>query len=353
MKRGVFAHVLTYNSAGFIEGCLAALKASRFSEGDCFKIVVTDNASVDGTQELLTRVSGVEVVINQENLGFCGGNNQALAQFVAEEWEAFVTINPDLVVQPDTLMRLLTALRSRPDLGSVTPLLYRSEKDGDSYTIDAAGMLINNTLRHLDRGSGKHDATLFKAEEVFGGTGACFMCSRSYVDKLQISGLEREDDIDKIYPQLAGGRKGRVLLFDEGFFAYREDADLAVRAQLLGFGCLFVPEAIAFHRRAVLPENRQTVSPTVNRWSVRNRYLLQIQGIFNPSWQIVFWGLLVRNLLVVFGVLVAERKSLGAFRELAVLLRRSLERRKYIARAKVRPDINEWCRRGSEGTSSK
>lgn len=355
MRRGVFAHVLTYNSADVVLSCVQALLATRMHSGDELKIVVTDNASADNTLRCLQSLS-VKCIQNSLNLGFSGGHNQALAEFLREDWEAFVTINPDLLVQPDTLPQMLAALRST-SLGAVTPKLLRTDANlqpTNPPVIDAAGMIMNNTLRHLDRGSGVINSGQFeRSEEVFGGTGACLMVSQEFVRKVSIAGQKYESDADRIYPQLASGRAKRVLLFDEAFFAYREDADLAWRAQLLGFGCLFEPKAMAYHRRAVVPENRQSVSENVNRWSVRNRFLMQIQNLFCPSLAVLLCGFIVRNIIVILGVILRERKSLGAFRELALLFRRALERRRYLAARRVRSNINDWCRRGSERVSGK
>jgi GT2 family glycosyltransferase len=355
MRRGVFAHVLTYKSADVVESCVKALLATKMPPGDELKVVVTDNASGDGA---LTKLSGLAVscVQNSTNLGFSAGHNQALGEFLREGWEAFVTINPDLIVQPDTLPVMLDVLR-KTNLGAVTPKLLRTDADLRPVhppIIDAAGMLMNNTLRHLDRGSGEVDRGQYDyAEEVFGGTGACLMFSQDFVKRVALPAMKYESDADQVYPQLKAGRAGRALFFDEAFFAYREDAELAWRAQLLGFGCAYCPQAVAHHRRAVVPENRSTVSELVNRWSVRNRFLMQIQNLFSPSLAIFLCGAALRNIIVIGGVLLRERKSLGAFRELALLFRRALERRKYVAAHRVRPNINDWCRRGSERVSRK
>ena len=57
--------------------------------------------------------------------------------------------------------------------------------------------------------------------------------------------------------------------FDNDFFAYREDADVAWRAQLLGWQCLYTPDAVAWHVRAVTPRNRRALSAAINRHSVK------------------------------------------------------------------------------------
>ena len=142
-----------------------------------------------------------------------------------------------------------------------------------------------------------------------------------------------ESDIDQIYPQLSAGREQRVLLFDEAFFAYREDADLAWRARNLGWRCLYVPAAVGFHKRVVLPENRATLPPELNLFSVRNRFLLQINNFsLRADLSKIVPGVLIRNALVVAGVIVKERSSLPALKQAALLSRRALERRALLKR---------------------
>ena len=63
--------------------------------------------------------------------------------------------------------------------------------------------------------------------------------------------------------------------FDEDFFAFREDADLAWRAQLMGWKCLYVPSAVAWHVRRVTPERREQLPHEINWHSVKNRFLMR------------------------------------------------------------------------------
>jgi GT2 family glycosyltransferase len=60
--------------------------------------------------------------------------------------------------------------------------------------------------------------------------------------------------------------------FDPDFFVYREDADVAWRAQLLGWRCIYTPHARGYHVRNVLPGNRRALPPVINMHSVKNRF---------------------------------------------------------------------------------
>jgi GT2 family glycosyltransferase len=118
--------------------------------------------------------------------------------------------------------------------------------------------------------------------------------------------------------------------FDEDFFAYREDADLAWRARLLGWTCRYEPGAVATHVRRVTPERRAALPPDVNRWSVRNRFLLRIKN--QTPWHAIRFLLptLLRDLQVVGFVLLREWSSLGGLADVVRLLPRTLRKRREI-----------------------
>jgi GT2 family glycosyltransferase len=111
--------VVNYNGAHLLPGCLDALRAQRLPDGS-FETVVVDNASTDGSRELLTsRYPWVRLLASDRNLGFAGGNNLALRQVTTPY---AVLLNNDAVPEPDWLGSLLAAF-DRPGaerLGVVT-----------------------------------------------------------------------------------------------------------------------------------------------------------------------------------------------------------------------------------------
>jgi GT2 family glycosyltransferase len=193
-------------------------------------------------------------------------------------------------------------------------------------------MYFSRAIRHLDRGSGECDIGQYsEACSVSGASGACLMLERSVVCALLLQGERHDKDVFKIYPALEENYLRRAPLFDEAFFAYREDADLAWRASILGCRTHFAPSVVGYHRRRVTPENRASLPPEINRWSVRNRFLMQINNFSIRRDATALWrGVILRNCLVVAGVALRERSSLGAFKDLAILLPRALERRRLL-----------------------
>jgi GT2 family glycosyltransferase len=100
--------------------------------------------------------------------------------------------------------------------------------------------------------------------------------------------------------------------FDEDFFAYREDADLAWRCRLMGWTSIYVPSAVALHRRRVTPERRSELPALINYHSVKNRFLLRFNNMTRSLYARDFFKITTRDLAVVGYVLLREWNSLPA-----------------------------------------
>ena len=125
--------------------------------------------------------------------------------------------------------------------------------------------------------------------------------------------------------------------FDEDFFAYREDADLAWRAQLLGWNCVYVPDAVARHGRRVTPERRSALPAAINYYSVRNRFLLRMKNQTAGHALRFLLPALARDLQVIGYVLLKERSSIGALGDVLRLWRTTMMKRRAIMARRRRP----------------
>lgn len=316
MSVGVF--LVTHNH----ETTLGATLEGVCQQGDLVgQVVLVDNSSRDQSLALAQSYTAklpLTLVALSENTGFSRAANLALAR-LQTPW--VLSLNPDCRLLPGFLGELLHAARGKARLGSACGLLLRGEGSGLLPTgiVDSAGMVVSVFGRHHDRGAGKAlRRSWTEPAWVFGATGACAL-------------YRREALLDVAYP---GGE-----VFDEGFFAYREDADLAWRLQRRGWRCLYWPAARAVHGRGLKPEQGRAVSSEINMHSVKNRFLLRLA---NADWRwhvgcFPFW--LWRDLLVVAACVSVERSSLPAF----ALLRRLWPRYRQRGREnRVRATLSTW-----------
>ena len=109
--------VLNWNSAWFTRRCLAALEATDYPS-ECIELVLVDNASVDGSLELLRyEFPNVRVIANEQNLGFAEGCNRAMRDLA--QVDAVALVNNDAVPEPGWLWPLVEGLQSDPAVGAV------------------------------------------------------------------------------------------------------------------------------------------------------------------------------------------------------------------------------------------
>lgn len=312
-ETGVCVTIVTYNSRRFIGPCLEAV----FRQNSLpLEVVVVDNASTDGTREVLAQFEArVRLIYNDRNLGFAAAQNQAIASS-ASDW--ILTLNPDVLLLPGFIERLVEAGRINPKVGTVCGRLLgigANLEPPETPRIDSAGIYFTPAMRHFDRGwNEKDDGRFQQMEYVFGASAAAALYRREMIA-----------DVSE------GGN-----FFDPDFFAYREDADVAWRAQLLGWRCIYAPAATAYHVRSLVPGNRRAVPAVINMHSVKNRFLMRIKNMTGGLYRRYWLPVTARDLLVVGGCLLYEPASLAAFWRLGKCLRRAFQqRRRLMSRRRV------------------
>ncbi|PWT98140.1 MAG: glycosyltransferase family 2 protein [Terriglobia bacterium] len=317
----VCVSIVTHNSRRYIRRCLEAVLSQHEVH---LEVVVVDNASTDGTLKVLSPFRRrIRLIRSRHNLGFAAAQNLAIRHSSAP-W--VLALNPDVLLTPGFLRSVIEAADLDPRAGSVSGKLLSI---GPGFTplpeprIDSTGIYFTPAMRHFDRGWHELDEGRFQRREyVFGASAAAALYRREMIEDISIDGE----------------------FFDPDFFTYREDADVAWRAQLMGWRCIYTPSAVAHHVRTVSPENRRSVSPVINMHSVKNRFLLRIKnatpGLLRRCW----WSMLWRDLVVVGGCLLVEPASLRAFWELRQCARRAMAARRIIMARRRTPDetIAQW-----------
>jgi GT2 family glycosyltransferase len=183
-----------------------------------FEVIVADNASRDDSLELLARdYPEVKVVALPENRGFTGGNNAGIR---AAQGTFIVLLNNDTEVDPHWLAEILAAFERHPAAGLVASQMKLFDRRdtfhtaGDYYRLD--GIPGNRGVWEIDRG--QYD----REEYVFSACGGSAAYRKVMLDQ--------------------------IGLLDEDFFFSCEDIDLAWRAQLAGWKCVYAPKAIVYHK---------------------------------------------------------------------------------------------------------
>jgi len=184
------------------------------------------------------------------NVGYAAASNRCL------EWltqahpglEFVLLLNADVELEPDFASALLEEMRQVPEAVLGTGKLLRD----DARTLDSTGIVLPRNRRPRDRGSEQRDEGQYdRVEFVWGVSGAALMLRLDCLEKLAIEGE----------------------VFDEDFFMYHEDTDLAWRAQNLGMRSLYVPTARAIHQRGWKRSSRFERPVVLRRHSFKNHYL--------------------------------------------------------------------------------
>lgn len=292
MSRNAYVSVtiVTYNSGRFIKRCLESVLDQEYPYKE---IIVIDNNSSDGTIDILEPFEDrCRIVYNEENIGFAAAQNQAIG-LSDSEW--VLTLNPDVLLLQGFIEALVHAGGIDPRVGTVCGKLLTMTAGFDfpeEPLVDSTGIYFTPNLRHLDRGSLQVDNGHFRNYEyVFGATAAAALYRREMIEDIQV-----KDEF-----------------FDADFFAYREDADVAWRAQLMGWKCLYAPYAKGYHVRKALPGNRRALPPEINMHSVKNRFLLRMKNMTPDLYRRNFFSITARDLIVIACCVLWEHTSLRAF----------------------------------------
>jgi GT2 family glycosyltransferase len=238
---------VSYNSAGWLLPCLESVDDQTYPN---WEVILVDNASKDSSLEQITALAHLKIIRNQENRGFAAAQNQAIS---VAKGRYFLALNPDVVMSPKFLETLVNHMEGSNDVGWACGKLLSLDQEGNPHNkIYATGhVLPRNRFTRL-RGRGEMDKGQYDAMNyVFGAPGAAAIYKSEMIRDLSYEGQ----------------------FFDETFFTWGEDVDVDWRAQLLGWQCLYVPEAVAYHAGhdyASYPEPFRSWRAAI---TIRNRWL--------------------------------------------------------------------------------
>lgn len=273
----VFVHTLVWSDREYLPELFDSLETQSYQD---YTLRVLDNASTDGSLEYVqTRAPKSVVARNNKNRGFAGGHNQLLhftMKYLEAGEDAYVLLlNPDMVLHPDCIGHLVKTLNDNPELAAVQPKVYRAfRQEGDdeaiaekvqSDVLDTTGLRLNKNFRMTDRGAGELDKGQYDNEaKLFAPSGALVMFRISALRDVMI---EQE-------------------IFDDAFFLYREDCDLAWRLWRRGWDCAFVPASIAYHYRGMYGAEKRGLLQRLKDRRAQNQFTAALSSR-NQLWMLV------------------------------------------------------------------
>ncbi|MGI9556309.1 MAG: glycosyltransferase family 2 protein [Solirubrobacterales bacterium] len=217
--------IVSYRCRELLRECLGSIAAS----GSAFaRVHVVDNASGDGTVEMLARdFPRVRVHALAENTGFARANNVALRGVTAP---AVLVLNPDARLRTDSIEPLVARLEARPEVGIVGPRL-ELEDGADDHAAKRSFPTPLSALGHFSgvgRGRGSGRLAAYRAPEIEAGP---------------------VDAINGAFMLIRTEALRDVGLFDERYWMYMEDLDLCFRFARSGWTTWYEPSATAIHMK--------------------------------------------------------------------------------------------------------
>jgi GT2 family glycosyltransferase len=292
------------------------------------EVWVVDNGSTDGSVDIVRRrYPETNLLDCGENVGFCRANNLGIYSSTAP---FVLVLNPDTRLEPGFLERLLPAFED-PRVGMAAGKLLRF----DGRRLDSCGQRLAPSRRPLDRGYGSVDRGRFdRDEEVFGVCGAAALYRREMLEAVADPGERPE----RCY-------------FDEAFFAFSEDLDLAWRARRLGWKAVYRHRAVGHHARGgsatgAAPLRRIAAmlgrSPAIRFHIVKNRYLTILRNDTAGSYLVNLPFIWSRDLATLVLLALTSPGVLGRlWRERAIFRGARVRRRLDAARPRHQFDLGE------------
>ncbi len=313
MNPFVIISLVVYNGEPFLEACLKSIYSQTYRN---FSLVITDNASQDGSVVLIRTLTPQAILIcERENTGFSRAHNRVIRE---SDSDMVFILNQDCVLEEWYLEQCVEAFQSDSTLSSVSGSLARmnglTENRGNG-TIDTLGLCMRRVFHTANLGSGLPISCIpQKKFPVFGVSATAALYLRQALESV------------------AHKKEGCKEYFDEDFFMYKEDIDLAFRLYQSGWNALCEPLARGYHVRSTEQRLFSRPSQDINALSYRNHFLFLVKNI-TPEIALKY-GLRIMfyELAKFFYMIAREPSSLPAIARAWKLRRRILQKRPAVFR---------------------
>ena len=255
-----------YNGERFLETFFESLNSDPEYIGE---VIIVDNGSTDKSKEYIKRNEfnfPVILIENTENLGFSPAVNQGIRK---AKYEYIFSLNNDTQVKKGSIKALLDLISSRPEIFSVqAKMLQYDNKEliddvGDEY----------NLLAWTKKTGENHDSNEYcEVKEIFSACAGAAMYRKSLL--------------------------AEIGMFDDNYFAYMEDVDLAIRSRINGYTNLLCPDAIVYHIGSATSGSRHNefkvrLAARNNVWTVYKNQPIPMKIV---NFIFLFFGFLIKYL---------------------------------------------------------
>ena len=278
-KQGKFANtlaiVVNYNAGEWLDACIDSLLRSTYP----VRICVVDNASTDGSIERISTKlhssPNIELVRNKENVGFARANNQALRNDTSD---FFVLINPDCVVEIDTISKVLSVMENHGDIGLASCLI----KNADGTIQKTCRRKFPTPWSGMIRTLGMSSLFPERFEDF------------DYGDKELTGELEHVEAVSGAFMVARGSAVQAVGYLDEGYFMHCEDLDWCKRFWDSQFKVAFVPDAFVTHKKGASGRSLRV------NWYLHQGMLRFYKKFYINEYPRIFFGLVYLGVFLSF-----------------------------------------------------
>jgi len=294
--------VPNWNSKDLLRACLKSIVNLTYPN---YEIIVVDNASADGSPEMVkTEFPNVKIIANERNLGFAAGCNVGIK---SAKGEMIALFNNDAVADPSWLTELVNTISYSSDIGIVGGVILYYKPKGIIWSAGGRIDAITGTSWRI--AYGKPIGELGNVEDVDYICGCALLIRREVIAK--------------------------IGLLNEDYFMYREDVDWNLRAKRAGYKCTISPSGVVWHK---VPFKRNTPLAAYSHYAT---------GIFRlylehfPA-RYLFTALLFQSVIVpIFEILLFRRPVSFAASRLRGLFKNLLGLRKIIAKRRKNELLGE------------
>ena len=254
--------ILNYNAGELLEKCISSVMKSNYKN---FEIILVDNASKDEShKECKNKFPKIKLIENNENLGYCEGNNIGLKQV---DGKYCIILNPDTEVESNWINEFLREYKNHGE-GLYQPKLLATS---DKTRINSGGNMMNIFGFGYSLGKGKKDSEEFnKFKSINYASGACLFTSKKILDK--------------------------IGFFDPYLFAYHDDLELGWRAAELGIKSFYAPSIVVYHTESFSFK----WSPIKFYLLERNRWYCILTHYSKSTFYKILPGLMIIEIMIFF-----------------------------------------------------